>query len=336
MEKKFSSKLIAVLITLTCICLTVSACVTDKKSTSSNAKKSIAISLPGATHGWPVGVIYHAENEAKAIAETNGWDYKVLKAETANEQSNQIETLITEKYDLIVMLPFDGASLKASAANVKDAGIPLVIFDREVPDFKPTATVKGDNTGIGVETAKIFNKEIPEGTLVLELMGDTSTVPTQRTDGYDKTINDKFTKKQLGYTGWQRSEGRKLFEDFVGASSQDEINKVQAIFTHDDEIALGVLDALDAYSTDPNFNKKFDNLKIIAASAGNQLMYNRIKTETKYQLFSLTYSPAMIKDAIRVGEKILKGESYDEMTILPTVEVNKDNVETYLDANSPY
>lgn len=301
-----------------------------------NSKKVIAVSVPGATHGWPVGVIYHAEQEAMAIAEANGWDYKLLKAESANEQSNQVDTLISEKVDVIVMLPFDGASLKAAAANIQSAGIPLVIFDREVPDFKPTATVKGDNVGIGVETAKIFNAKMPEGTHVLELMGDTSTVPTQRTDGYDQTIDSKFTKNQLGYTGWQRSEGRKLFENWVGASSQQDIDKVQAIFTHDDEIALGVLDALDAYSTDSNFKKTFNNLQIIAASAGNQLMYNRINTESRYELFSMTYSPSMIRDAIKIGAKILLEESYEEMTILPTVEVNKGNVEKYLDSNSPY
>lgn len=299
-------------------------------------KKVIGVSVIGATHGWPVGVIYHAENEVKKVAEENGWEYKLVKAGDANEQSNQIDTLISEKVDCIVMLPMDGASLKAAAMAVQDAKIPLVIFDREVPDFKPTATVKGDNAGIGIETAKIFNKTFPNGTNVLEFMGDTSTVPQQRTDGYDQTINGNFTKVQVGYTGWQRNEGRKLFEDWVGASSQEEIDKVEAIFTHDDEIAMGILDALDAYKNDANNKKTFSKLKTIAASAGAQIMYNRIKTESTYQLFSMTYSPTMIKEAIRVGEKIIKGETYEEMTIIPTVEVNKDNVEKYLDANSPY
>lgn len=303
---------------------------------SGSGKKVIAVSVLGATHGWPVGVLYHAENEVKKVAEENGWDYKLVKSEDANEQSNQIETLIAEKVDCIVMLPHDGASLKSAAMAVQDANIPLIIFDREIPDFKPTSTVKGDNSGIGIETAKIFNAAFPNGTKVLEFMGDTSTVPQQRTDGYDQTINDNFSKVQVGYTGWQRSEGRKLFEDWVGASSQEEIDQIEAIFTHDDEIAMGILDALDAYANDANQSKTFNKLKMIAGSAGAQIMYNRIKTENTYQLFSMTYSPTMIKEAIRVGEKVMKGESFEEMTILPTIEVNKNNVEQYLDANSPY
>ena len=78
-----------------------------------------------------------------------------------------------------------------------DADIYLVIFDREVPDFTPDVTVKGDNVGIGVATAEIFNATFPEGTHVLEFMGDTSSVPTQRTAGYDDTINANLMQLKL-------------------------------------------------------------------------------------------------------------------------------------------
>ena len=301
-----------------------------------NNVKTIAVSIPGATHGWPVGVVYHAENEVKLVAEENGWEYKLVTADNAAEQANQIDTLINEGVDAIVMLPFDGASLKAAAADIMDAGIYLVIFDREVPDFEPDVTVKGDNVGIGEETAKIFNEMFADGTHVLEIMGDTSTVPTQRTQGYDDTINANFTKEQLGYTGWQRDTARDLFEAWVESSTQAEIDEVKAIFTHDDPLALGVLDALDAYAADSTFTKNFDNLEVIASSAGAQLMYNRMVEETDYVLFSMTYSPGMIKDAIRAGEKLLLGEEVESYIVLPTVEVNQDNVTGYLDPNSPF
>ncbi|MDF2987989.1 MAG: periplasmic binding protein/LacI transcriptional regulator, partial [Eubacterium sp.] len=181
-----------------------------------------------------------------------------------------------------------------------------------------------------------FNGMFPDGTKVLEFMGDTSTVPQQRTDGYDETIHDNFTKEQVGYTGWRRDESKKIFEDWVGRHDQKEVDKIGAIFTHDDEIALGILDALDAFKEDKNFTKNFNRLKVIAGSAGSQEMYRRIQKENKYMIFSLTYSPAMIKKAIRVGESIIKGEEYEEMSIIPTEEVTKRNVEKYININSPY
>ncbi len=307
-----------------------------QNKTGEEDRKVIAVSTIGATHGWPVGVLYHAKEELQMVAEENGWDYICLVAEDSNEQSRQVIDLVEQQVDCIIMLPMDGASLKTAALTVQDAEIPLVLFDREIPDFAPTATIKGDNVGIGIATAEIFNGYFLEGTKVLEFMGDTSTVPQQRTDGYDETIHDNFTKEQVGYTGWQRSEARELFETWVEGHTQEKIDEVGAIFTHDDEITLGILDALDAYEIDGTFTKTFDNLKVISGSAGPQEIYQRILSEDKYYLLSLTYRGAMIREAIRVGEKIMKDEEYEEMTILPTVEVNFTNANEYLDANSPY
>ncbi|MGV8983291.1 substrate-binding domain-containing protein [Clostridium sp.] len=162
-------------------------------------KKIIAVSTIGATHGWPVGVLYNAKEEVKKVAEDNNWNYICLVAEDSNEQSRQVINLIKQNVDCIIMLPMDGASLKTAAKAVKDAEISLVIFDREIPDFAPSATVKGDNAGMGVMTARIFNDYFSKGTKVLEFMGDTSTVPQQRTDGFDDTIHDNFKKEQVGY-----------------------------------------------------------------------------------------------------------------------------------------
>ena len=253
-----------------------------------------------------------------------------------NEQSNQIIALIEDEVDCIILLPMDGSALRTAAKAVQKAGIPLVIFDREIPDFAPTATVKGDNPGIGIMTAQIFNDCFHYGTTVLEVMGDASTVPFQRTTGYEDTINPEFTKIQVGYTGWQRDESYTIFNRWVEESSQLEINQVGAIFTHDDEIALGILDALDDYKADEAFVKTFEKLKIIASSSGSQEIYSRIISEEQYEIFSLTYSPAMIGEAIRIAEKIVKDEPYEEMTIIPTTYVDRHNVKQFIDENSPF
>lgn len=296
----------------------------------------IAVSTIGFTHGWPAGVLHHAEDEVRLVAEENGWDYIVVVADTADEQSDQVMDLIAKKVDCIVILPMEGTALKTATMAVQEANIPLVIFDREVPDFAPRATIKGDNSGIGVTTAECFNERFPNGTGVLEMMGDASTVPFQRTDGYDDTINENMKTIQLGYTGWQRDVAYDMFKRWVEESSQEEIDEIEAIFTHDDEIALGVLDALDEYRKDTSFAKNFDNLKVIAASSGSQEIFRRMKTEEDYEVFSLTYPPAMIREAIRTAEKIIKGEPYEEIIIFPTEYVDKENVDDFLDVNAPF
>lgn len=307
----------------------------NQQDNTSGEKKIIAVSMIGPTHLWPEGVLYYAKEEAAKVAEENGWDYECVVGKNSNEQSQQIIELVNRGVDCIVMLPMDGASLKTAAVTVQRANIPLVVFDREIPDFTPTATVKGDNYGIGISTAELFNKFFPEGTGVLEIMGDTSTVPFQRTDGYNDTIKDNFVTIEVGYADWQREIAKELFQSWINNATEQERESIGAIYTHDDEIALGVLDVLDEYKkTDEN--KILPNLKAIAGSSGSQEMFRRIQQEEDYYIFSLTYPPSMIKEAIRIGEKIMKGENYEEMTIFPTIEVNSDNVIQYIDTSSPF
>lgn len=308
----------------------------EQKKKQLPKKPVIAVSTIGPTHGWAEGVMYFAEEKLREVSERYGWDYVCVAADDTNEQSQQLAKMVEQEVDCIVMLPMDGASLKTAAITVQSAGIPLVIFDREIPEFAPTATVKGDNRGIGVETAKIFNNYFPKGTTVLELMGDTSTVPFLRTDGFDDTLNDNFTKIQVGYTEWQRKYSQKLFREWVEQQDVKTLASVGAIFTHDDEIALGVLDELDLYKENGTLEQIFPELRVIAGSSGSQKMYRRMKEEDYFYLFSMSYFPQMMARAVETGAAVLNGADYAEMTIIPTICVDKNNVEDYLDDSLPF
>ncbi len=293
-------------------------------------KKTIAVSTIGPTHTWAESVYQNALEELEMVAAENDWDYVCVTSSDVTEQSQQVVDLVNQEVDCIVLLPMDGAALKTAAITVRQAGIPLVIFDRQIPDFAPEATVAGDNRGIGVRTAEYFNNYFPKGTTVLELMGDTSTVPFLRSDGFAETLNSNFQHIQVGYTDWQREKTKTLFKEWIRKQPAEVRRSVGAIYTHDDEIALGVLDVLDEYKEQGTIQKMFPNLKVIAGSSDSQEMYQRIREEEDYTLISLSYLPNMIRDAIQVGAHIMNGEPYEEVTIIPTELITKKNVENYI------
>ncbi len=292
--------------------------------------KTMAVCVVGPTHGWTVDVKDCARRALEKISEKTGWSYILMDAASSSEQSRKILEL-RNKMDCLVLLPMDGASLKTAAVMVQESGTPIVVFDREIPDFFPNATVKGDNYGIGEETAKHFNRSFPKGTTVLELMGDTSTVPLQRMDGYDDTIADNIRTVEVGFSEWQRDISRSVFRRWVNEAAPGEKEAVGAVFTHDDEIALGVLDVLDGYARAHDGEKLLPNLKVIAGSSNSQEFYRRIEKETEYELFSLRYPPEMVEKAIGTAERIMAGEPYEDMTIFPTEEVNRKNVKDFLE-----
>ena len=316
MDKKNEIRIVITGLIILVLCIV--ADISTGKKKEAQKPVLIAVSTIGPTHGWAKAVDYYAEEALQKVVAENQWEYQCVEAKDANEQSQQVEELIGQGVDCLIMLPEDGASLKTAGIAVQNADIPLVIFDREIPEFAPMATVKGDNKEIGAATARYFNRYFPNGTLVLEMMGD------------------NFTKIQVGYTEWQREYSKELFRQWVLKQDQEILDQVGAIFTHDDEIALGVLDVLDEYEKGRQISARLPNLKMIAGSSGSQEMYQKIQNEDRWIIFSMTYEPEMIMQAVDTGAAILKDEEYDEIKIVPTVCVDRSNVEKYLDENSPF
>lgn len=301
----------------------------DSADGEESERKLLALVTFTPTHSWTADVKRAMEEEITAVCEENGWECVMRVGRDATEQSRCMLALAERQVDCMILFPLDGASLKTAALLVQKKGIPLVVFDREIPDFAPAATVKGDNGGIGRLAASVLNDRFPQGTKVLELMGDTSTVPSQRTDGFDEQLAESMEKEQLGYTNWQREEARDLFLAWARSHTQQEIDRVEAVYVHDDEIAFGVLDALELCRME---GPKFENLQVmVGGTSGAREMYERILEETELEMTFALYSPAMGREAVRVGERILKGEEYQEMTILPTKTVNRKNAGSYLE-----
>ena len=152
-----------------------------------------------------------------------------------------MEDLIENKTaDYVVILPQDN-TLENTMAKLATSGIPYVMFDRIIDSAASTAVacVKGDNNGIGAETAKRFIADgMKAGDKVLIMPGDNSSVPTMRNDGFFSVLKENgWTEEQIAaiqstdYTGWSRSKGKELFIKKDGTYS----------FSYDvnDEVVLG-------------------------------------------------------------------------------------------------
>ena len=124
--------------------------------------KMLGIVMPNATHGFTGESIKHAKAAAEEYAKKGGFEYKFLTSAEASEQNNQLDTLINEKVDCIVLWPHNGNELRSGAMKVVEAGIPLIIYDRLIEGFKPTAEVMGDNFTVGEETGRYLNKYFEE------------------------------------------------------------------------------------------------------------------------------------------------------------------------------
>lgn len=296
------------------------------------AKKVMGVVMPNATHGFLGESIKHAEAGVKELAAAQGFEYKFLTSVEASEQNNQIDTLVNEKVDVIVLWPHNGDELRSAAQKVMDAGIPLVIYDRLINDFKPTVEIMGDNTTIGEMTGTYFNKffadDLAKGEVkILEFKGDNSTVPQQRSDGFWSTADEKIKLAQPAFvTNWQRAEAQNQMETVLNTSSAAEIEAIKAVFTHDDEVVLGVLDAIDNYKG----SAKLD-IRLVSGVGGRKENLDTFKPWEEKNVMQVTYafSPSMVRDAIKVGADILGGASPSGLILVPTVEIDNASEDSF-------
>ena len=83
------------------------------------------------------------------------------------------------------------------------------------------------------------------------MIGDTSSVPGMRNDGFIAGLKEAgWTEEQIATiefsdsTGWSRSTGKQIFIDWINSKTTEELAKYKFIFTHDDELGMGILEAL--------------------------------------------------------------------------------------------
>ena len=95
---------------------------------------------------------------AQELNDAGKYAATVITSSDAANQIQQVEDLIENKTaDYVVILPQDN-TLENTMAKLATSGIPYVMFDRIIDSAASTAVacVKGDNNGIGAETAKRF------------------------------------------------------------------------------------------------------------------------------------------------------------------------------------
>ena len=310
----------------------------------------IAVMVPSADHGWTGAVLSYAQEKADEINAEGTYTAKVYAATDVDNQIQQIDDLLAAPDGLagIVILPYDNG-LQASLEKIAVAGIPFIQFDRvinsDILDENVVANVKGDNEGIGLETARRLIKDgLAKEDYVYEMIGDNSSVPELRSKGFREGLAEAgWTDEEIeaavvksAATGWSRDTGKELFESWFSSSQCDTSKKIW-IFTHDDEIAMGVLESLNGAALDETKKAEFlEQLQALCASSGLAEIYAVLKDKHQtiarpenYDIFSVTYDPAMIKEAIDVMFRNLGGEEIEKDYIIPVSVVDASNVDEY-------
>ena len=194
----------------------------------------------------------------KDTVEAGGGTYIDADANLSNEQQlTDIDSLINQGANVLILLAQDTKAVLPGVQKAKDAGIPVISYDRLIED--PAALyITFDNVAVGEAEARAVLDKVPSGNYVL-IKGDPGdpNASTFLPMGWDNAgLADKIASgdiKILGpaegtYTdGWKTETAQKNMEAIIDqANAAGET--IDAILAENDSTALGVVAALTAKS----------------------------------------------------------------------------------------
>jgi putative xylitol transport system substrate-binding protein len=165
-------------------------------------------------------------------------------------QSNQFDTMITQKYDAIIFAPIDKNAGSAAVAKAVAAHIPVIGSNTHVSGDQLTSYVGNDDVVAGRLEAEAIVKAIGgKGNVVIIEGPIGQSAQIDRSKGIAEVLAQHKDVKVLENktANWSRAEALALVEDWL-TSHPGQINGVIA---ENDEEALGAIQAMKSKGLDP-------------------------------------------------------------------------------------
>ena len=286
---------------------------------------TIGFSQDTMDHPWRAYMVTSAEAQSQNYPDLIE-EFIFTDAGGSNEkQIADVEDLISRGVDLIMMSPREAQALVPAVEAIVEAGIPLVVLDREIVGDAYNVFIGGNNLQIGEELGKYTLASVGNEFKYLELEGIPGATPTiQRHEG--------FTSQIEGEAGIERLDAQPANYDLAPAIPivEDWLTKYkgefQVIYAHNDPMILGAINVLKEAGYQPG------EVFLVGVDGQREAFEAIIEGWLQATAIYATGGALGLDMAVRV----LKGEPVPKRIITETPVITADNVDDYYDPNSQY
>ncbi|GIM46714.1 ribose ABC superfamily ATP-binding protein [Collibacillus ludicampi] len=286
-------------------------------SSEGQTAKKIKIGLTVGTLSNPffVSMGKGAEEAAKkynAEVYTVSADYDLAK------QTSQIEDFITKKVDLILLNAVDSKGIAGAVQEAKAAHIPIIALD-VAAEGGVDATVTSDNVQAGKIVGEYLVKRLNGKGNIAILDGPPVSAVTDRIQGFEEAIKGTG----INVVAKQNGEGNKekalsVMENILQAKQKGQLD---AVFAINDPEGLGAKIAAEQAGRDKDL--------FIVGVDGSPQATDALKEKKSFAATAAQHPDEMVKTAVDLGVKIIKGEKVDPVVKVPVELVTQDNVNSY-------
>lgn len=272
-----------------------------------------------------LGVSISTTNNPYFVAMKDGLDkfagekkvsLKVADAQDdAARQADDIQNFISQNVDAILINPVDSKAVVSSIKAANSANIPVILIDRGSEGGDVLTTVASDNVEAGKMAAEFVVKELGEKAKAFELSGVPGASATvDRGKGFNKIAKTKLDILSSQSANFDRAKALNTAQNMIQGHKD-----VQVIFAQNDEMALGVAQAV-----------KSAGLKdiLIVGIDGQPDAHDAIKNGDITA--TIAQQPAKMGEiAIQAAIDHYQGKKVKKTTVSPIYLVTKETVDQY-------
>lgn len=212
---------------------------TSCTKTTSDEKAVIGLAVSTQNNPFFVTLV----SGAKKAAEAQNCDLVVVDAgDDVVKQTSDIEDLISKKIKVLIVNPVDSEAIAPAVSDAKKAGIPVIAVDRAVIGESVTCQIASDNVAGAKLAGEYLLSLVGENAEVAELQGVNGASATiDRGKGFHQAVDGKLNVVASLTANFNRVEGLSVAENILQGNPE-----LKGIFAHNDEMALGALEAATA------------------------------------------------------------------------------------------
>ncbi|HEX8267492.1 MAG TPA: ABC transporter substrate-binding protein [Pyrinomonadaceae bacterium] len=282
---------------------------TGNTGNDGGGKKTVAFSQMENNGPWRIAETKSMNDEAAKRSDKYQFVVSDAQGQTAKQVSD-VEDLVARGVNAIFLAPREFEGLAPALQAAKQAKIPVFLIDREAAGKvgEDYVTFIGSNfIQQGERVGEWLAKETNGKAGIVELQGTAgSSVANDRAKGFRNVIEKYPDMKILASqpANFTRAEGQKVMENLIQAHGKN----ITAVYTHNDEMALGAIQALKAAGMNPG-----EDVKVVSIDGQKSALEAIIAGDLNITVES---NPRFGPIAFDTYERFLRGEQLPPKIIL--------------------
>lgn len=270
----------------------------DNDKEANNDKVKVGLSISTLNNPFFVTL----RDGAESAAEEAG--FEIVTSDAQNDPSTQlsdIEDLIQQDIDVLLVNPVDSEAVVTAVESANQANIPVITVDRSSEGGEIVTHIASHNVAGGEIAGEFIAEQLGEEGKIVELEGISgSSAARERGEGFHNIMDEldgmEIVAKQTA--DFDRTKGLSVMENIIQGTKD-----IDALFAHNDEMALGAIEALESQNM-------LEDVVVVGFDATEDAV---AAVSEGRMLATVAQQPKLIGEkAIDAAGKIVEGEELEE------------------------